>query len=314
MSRPPFLTRMAAEAFIREQERREPVDPSFMHSRRAPAPGHQELLAWLAEAAARSQGSAALPEAPAPSGFGATLEPAAMTHEEPTAMTTPSSQRTVLMDIDTQADFCDPTGALFVPGADSASVRAAMKLLVDRALVGGYLRIATADDHQPSDPEISDTPDFQATFPAHCMRGTDGAVRIPETRLFSPLVLGDGTYDDDRFTELVSRHEEALVLKQHFNAFTNPHLDRLLDLLEPQRVIVFGVATDICVNAAVEGLVRRRSHLGEDTDIVVVDDACAGLDPERVTSCQALWGRSRVRRVGLEEALALMPLDEPKGI
>lgn len=253
--------------------------------------------------------------APAGGSVGATLEPtmATETDQETAAVPTPPTRsRTVLLDIDTQVDFCSPIGALFVPGSNRPETRAAMRALVTQAAVSGHVRIATADDHQHADPEIADAPDFQTTFPPHCLRGTDGATRIMETRLFAPLVLGDGGYEDDRFAELVDRHREFLVLKQHFNAFTNPHLDRLLDLLEPERVIVFGVATDICVNAAVEGLVRRRSHLDDDMDIVVVDEACAGLDDGRVARCRAMWDDSRVRRVGLRPALAMMAGDEPQ--
>lgn len=247
-------------------------------------------------------------EAPAAGAGDAMLEPVPMITTEETAPMT--AKRTVLLDIDTQVDFCSRAGALFVPGADAPQVRAAMERLVQRAWATETVRIATADDHQPSDPEITDTPDFQTSFPPHCMRGTDGATRIHETRLLEPLVLGDGAYDDERFAELTGRHRELLVLKQHFNAFTNPHLDRLLDLLDPERVIVFGVATDICVNAAVEGLVRRRSYLGSDFEIVVAEEACAGLDAEREASCRASWATSRVRLVTTAEALAMMSTDD----
>lgn len=291
------------------QDMRERMDLAYRRARldRRAAGGHPPAPA-LDSLEATQLLEALRESAPAAATAGAMLEPAppAQTASEPDTSPEVPVMRTVLLDIDTQFDFCAPRGLLYVPGADAPQVRNGMNRLIAAARAADIVRIATADDHQASDPEISDAPDFQTTFPPHCMRGTDGAMRVPETRLVEPLVLGDGAYEDDRFADLVSRHNDILLLKQHFNAFTNQHLDRVLDLLEPERVVVFGVATDICVNAAVEGLVRRRSHLPEEFEIVVVDDACAGLDPHRVARCQAAWDDARVRRMTAAQAVRMM--------
>jgi nicotinamidase-related amidase len=53
------------------------------------------------------------------------------------------------------------------------------------------------------------------------------------------------------------RGREFLLLKKHFDVFTNPNTDRLLALLDPEEIILFGVATDVCDDAAVRGLVHR---------------------------------------------------------
>jgi len=44
------------------------------------------------------------------------------------------------------------------------------------------VHVASADDHELTDPEISDEPDFEYTYPPHCLRGTPGAERVPETK------------------------------------------------------------------------------------------------------------------------------------
>src|SRR4051794_2831774 len=93
----------------------------------------------------------------------------------------------ILWDVDTQVDFMAPDGKLAVPGADE--VVPALKLLVDAARAGGVIHVAPADDHELTDPEISDEPDSRSTYPPHCLRGTRGAEKIAETKQHDPLPL-----------------------------------------------------------------------------------------------------------------------------
>ena len=62
-----------------------------------------------------------------------------------------------------------------------------MGRLVAAAREAGLVHVASADDHELTDPEISDEPDFRNTYPPHCLRGTRGAARIPETEQADPL-------------------------------------------------------------------------------------------------------------------------------
>ena len=80
-----------------------------------------------------------------------------------------------------------PHGKLYVPGAEETAP--AMKRLVDAARAAGIPHVASADDHELTDPEIVDDPDFTNTFPPHCLRGTRGAEKIPETQQEDPLPL-----------------------------------------------------------------------------------------------------------------------------
>ena len=65
----------------------------------------------------------------------------------------------LLWDVDTQVDFVHAAGKLPVPGAEAAVP--AMAKLVRWAEERGIPHLATADDHELTDPEISDEPDFE---------------------------------------------------------------------------------------------------------------------------------------------------------
>jgi nicotinamidase/pyrazinamidase len=94
----------------------------------------------------------------------------------------------VLWDVDTQVDFMLPEGKLYVPGAEETAP--AMARLVAVARAAGIPHVASADDHELTDPEISETPDFRTTYPPHCLRGTHGARKVPETDQDDPVPFG----------------------------------------------------------------------------------------------------------------------------
>src|SRR5919204_1118398 len=94
----------------------------------------------------------------------------------------------IVWDVDTQVDFMLPDGKLYVPGAEETAP--AMARLVAAAREARIVHVASADDHELTDPEISDSPDFANTYPPHCLRGTRGAEKIIETKQRDPLPLG----------------------------------------------------------------------------------------------------------------------------
>jgi nicotinamidase/pyrazinamidase len=195
----------------------------------------------------------------------------------------------VLWDVDTQRDFVLADGRLAVPGAEQALP--AMNDLVQWTRTHGIVHVASADDHEHGDPEISDAPDFVDTYPPHCLRGTRGAEKVEETQLDDPVPLGEIAYPPGRLRELIAGRREILLLKKTFDVFANPNAEKVLDTLAPERVIVFGVATDVCNDAAIRGIVRRGYH------VVFVEEASRGLDDERVEACTAAW-----RDLGVEFA------------
>jgi nicotinamidase/pyrazinamidase len=187
----------------------------------------------------------------------------------------------VVWDVDTQIDFVHADGKLAVPGAEE--VVPAMRRLVEAARAAGIPHVASADDHELTDAEISDEPDFETTYPPHCLRGTRGARKIAETEQDDPVPIGLGALPD-RYL----RGREFLLLKKHFDVFTNPNTERLLERLDPDEVIVFGVATDVCDDAAIRGLLVRGRR------VRFVEDAARGLDEERVSRSTAAWREAGV--------------------
>src|SRR3954453_18489091 len=82
-----------------------------------------------------------------------------------------------------------PHGKLYVPKAEETIP--AMARLARASPPAGVVHVASADDHELTDPEISDEPDFTNTYPPHCLRGTRGAQKVPETEQEEPLPLGE---------------------------------------------------------------------------------------------------------------------------
>jgi nicotinamidase/pyrazinamidase len=198
---------------------------------------------------------------------------------------------TILWDVDTQVDFVHADGKLAVPGA--VDVMPAMAKLVAAAREAGIAHVASADDHELTDDEISDEPDYSATYPPHCLRGTRGAEKIAETAQLDPvpLALTD-------VPEKWLRGREFLLLKKSFDVFTNPNADHLLERLDPQEIILFGVATDVCNDAAIRGLLARGRS------VTFVEDAAAGLDEGRTAACLASWRAGGVRFATADQAIA----------
>src|SRR5438094_4238061 len=110
--------------------------------------------------------------------------------------------RVIFWDVDTQYDFMHAAGKLYVPEAERIITN--LQRLTNYAHGHGIRIVASADDHVMEHSEISDSPDWQSTFPAHCMRGTAGQMKIPETALRDPLVIEPAR--DRKSTRLNSSH------------------------------------------------------------------------------------------------------------
>src|ERR1043166_3811936 len=93
----------------------------------------------------------------------------------------------IFWDVATQHDFMKADGRLYVP--DAEHIIPNLKRLTDYAHGHGIRIVASADDHTAGHRELSDSPNFKDTFPPHCMRGTPGQRKIPETALRDPLVI-----------------------------------------------------------------------------------------------------------------------------
>jgi len=163
-------------------------------------------------------------------------------------------------DVDTQVDFMLPEGKLYVAGAEQ--IIPTLAKLTIWAAQHQVLVIASADAHQPGDEEFS-------LYPPHCLAGTPGQGKIPETSLTPQFNI-----PNRRGAELPdAEHYAQIVLeKQEFDVFSNPNTDSLLAQLGKPEVVLYGVVTEICVSAAARGLLDRGYR------VTVVEDAIRYLD------------------------------------
>ena len=201
-------------------------------------------------------------------------------------------KRLIFWDVDTQVDFMTPTGKLYVPGAEE--IMPVLKRLTDFAHDRGIRIVASADDHVPGHKELSATPDFHETFPEHCMRGTPGQRKISETTLIDPMVIQPDPVDVDRLAEEVGRHRgDVLFLKHWFDVFTNASVDTVLRVLDPEVIVLYGVALDVCNKYAIEGLLRHRPQ----TRLYFVTDAAKAIHAHVAEHLMREWGDEGVRLI-----------------
>jgi len=203
---------------------------------------------------------------------------------------------TIFWDVDTQVDFMLPSGLLPVPGAPALLPN--LGRLTAGARAAGITIVHTADDHEPHDEEISAEPDFVETFPPHCLRGTEGWLRLPETAAVPDAadIPPDGAGVD---VAAVAAFPEIVLRKNRFDAFSNPAAVPLLRALSPETVVVYGVALEVCDRYAVEGMLALDPGL----DIVVVEDAVAALDSARGAELLEEWRRRGVRVLSTDQVL-----------
>jgi len=174
--------------------------------------------------------------------------------------------KAIFVDVDTQFDFMDPQGALYVPGAQQIVPN--LQRLLGAAVEHNIPIISSADSHTPDDPEFN-----QYNFPPHCVRGTTGQQKIPQTLLATRATIEPDEYVDD-LAGLLERHQQLVFHKRVFEIWSNPNAVRLLQQVEADGWYVFGVATDYCVKAAALGL----TEAGKPT--FVVSDAVKPVTPE----------------------------------
>jgi len=205
----------------------------------------------------------------------------------------------IFWDVDTQVDFMSPAGKLYVP--DAAAIVPALARLTRYAHDHGIRIVASADDHLPGHPELSDTPDFVSTFPDHCMRGTAGQRKIPETTLSHPLVIEPEPIDPIELARRVVDHQGGVLFHKHwFDVFTNPNVLPVIDALAPDRVVLYGVALDVCDKYAIEGLLTHRPEI----PLTLVTDAARAIHPDQAPDLLDDWAARGVHLATVDEVIA----------
>jgi nicotinamidase/pyrazinamidase len=180
-------------------------------------------------------------------------------------------KRTVFWDVDTQYDFMMPDGRLYVPGADQ--IIPVISDLRAMALDQGCSIIASADWHSTENPEICETPDYQQTFPPHCMVGTPGAERVGYLGDLPIDVIDREPMDAGELAKLAEKQQFHIVIRKGaINPFSNPNTARLVEMVRPGKIIMFGVALDFCVLDTLKSLAQFSN-----IRLSLVRDATKGL-------------------------------------
>ena len=168
--------------------------------------------------------------------------------------------KTVFFDVDTQIDFLFPAGALYVPGAEDLVQH--LTGLTRFAAANSLQIISTADAHTENDREFG-------SWKPHCVVGTVGQMKASGTLLPQALVLPNTEAALGNIQANAQIAPQILIEKQNIDCFTNPNLHPLLKTLNPQRYIVYGVVTELCVQRAVFGLLKTGARVELVTDATV---------------------------------------------
>ena len=175
-------------------------------------------------------------------------------------------QKTIFWNVDTQYDFMrnDETfkGKLAIP--DARDIEGNLEILTQLAKTKNLQVINTADWHNKDTKEIAEKPDYVNTFPAHCIECTEGARFIPATKPDFAYVLD---WKDQDFNENNLKTRNIVLYKDKFDIFAgNKYANNVLKAINPDRVVVYGVATNVCVDYAVKGLLDGKNEVYAVTD------------------------------------------------
>jgi len=155
----------------------------------------------------------------------------------------------VLLVVDMLRGFLEPshdsTSHSLYCGDEARQIIPNVRRLLEREHERGSQIIFIADTHDPDDKEFE-------VFAPHCIRGSAESEVIPELR--------------DLPGELLP--------KNRYSAFFNTNLGQRLAELQPEKVTVCGVCTDICVLHTVSDVRNRDYH------VEVPADCVATFDPE----------------------------------
>ncbi len=205
----------------------------------------------------------------------------------------------IFWDVDTQVDFMRSDGRLYVP--DSESIIPALGRLTGYAHEHRIRILASSDDHVAGHRELSAAPDWKTTFPDHCMRGTPGQEKIPETALHHPLRIEPEPEEPAVIGARARAHDgDLLFLKHWFDVFTNANVLPVLHALAPARIVFYGVALDVCDRYAIEGLLTRRP----DIRLALVTDAVRAIHADQSAPLLRDWEQRGVQLITSRQVLA----------
>jgi len=133
-------------------------------------------------------------------------------------------------------------------GIEARSIIPNVRKLLERELEQNSKIFYTCDHHTPDDPEFR-------MFPPHCIEGSAEAELIPE----------------------LSPYPGEIIPKRTFSSFYNTPLEKKLEALKPETIVVCGVCTHICVLHAVIDAKNRGYEVEVPVDCVASFDNRAHL-------------------------------------
>ena len=171
--------------------------------------------------------------------------------------------RTALIVVDVQNDFADPRGGLYVDGGDQ--IIPTINGLIAAARAAGALVVYTQDWHPARTPHFAT---YGGTWPEHCVQGTWGAELHPALEVAGPVVC-KGTGGEDGYSGFTARDVRTGEL-------LSTDLDGVLRRRDITRVVVVGLAQDVCVKETALDARRR----GYQTTVLLAATRPVNLGPE----------------------------------
>jgi nicotinamidase/pyrazinamidase len=165
---------------------------------------------------------------------------------------------TALIIVDVQRDFCEG-GSLAVAGGAAVAENLSRFLLGHREDYAAV--VATRDHHVDPGHHFAATPDYQTTWPAHCVVGTPGVDFHPALDTSAVGAVFDKGEWAAAYSGFEGRDAEGTLLADWLRARA------------VRRVDIAGIATDYCVRAT------ALDAVGAGLATIVLDDLVAGVAP-----------------------------------
>lgn len=160
-------------------------------------------------------------------------------------------ETTAVLVVDMVHDFCDPAGAMCLPGADK--LYPIQNALIQSARQSGMMIGWIMDQHRAG---ARREREFLKRAP-HCLDNTDSSAIMPQ---------------------LDKQDEDFVFVKRRYSAFFGTDLDLTLRDNLIDTLIVCGVVTNICVRSTVHDAFFNGYQ------VVVARDACAATGPREQES------------------------------
>ena len=175
----------------------------------------------------------------------------------------------VVLVVDMVRGFLEPGHNLYCGDAAREIIPNVQELLKRETEAGSQV-LFISDHHDPDDLE------FQI-FPVHCVKGTEepnviselaGFVTPPPGNTATPSIVTPSIVTPSTATPF------NVVTKNRYSGFFNTDLAQRLERLNPDKLVICGVCTDICV------LHTTSDARNRDYTVEVPRDCVASFDPE----------------------------------